>query len=169
MKSQRWAEGKEANNLITGAADPKPPQPTKSEMKNEEKKALLNQVQTLLNKNGISGHKLIPFMTDLSQHIGSPESEDYDNGFRGNPKIAAFYRRRRMNAKTKVGSVVQVNESGPEGWQGCLVQVSEMKSWGIQGWVKIPLQGDAYIRLKTVTFDYIGEAVMVPADENDEA
>lgn len=180
-------------------------------MKSSEKKAFLNQVQTLLNNNGISGHKLIPFMSDLSQYIGSPdpeivwgfpdvEPEDnpvtkavmklatgnlLDNkdltpgGYRGSPKCEAFYRRRRMNAKTKVGSVIQVNEKGPAGWIGCLVRVTEMKSWGIQGCLQLPggnvapgelgrINRGAYIRLKTETFDYIGEAVMVPADENGE-
>lgn len=67
----------------------------------------------------------------------------------------------------KVNSVVQINEKGGEGWIGCLVQVSEMKSWGIQGWVKIPKSGDAYIRLSWDQIDYIGEAVLAPQDSED--
>lgn len=96
------------------------------------------------------------------------QEEENPGEFRGNPKIAAFYRRRRMNEKTKVGSVVQVNETGPEGWQGCLVQVDEMKAFGVQAWAQIPLQGAAYIRLAKEEFDYIGEAVMIPGEENKE-
>ena len=65
----------------------------------------------------------------------------------------------------KENSVVQINESGQEGWIGCLVQVSEVKSWGIQGWVKIPMQGEAYIRVKTGEFDYVGEAVMIHGNQ----
>jgi len=65
----------------------------------------------------------------------------------------------------KENSVVQINESGQEGWIGCLVQVSEVKSWGIQGWVKIPMQGEAYIRVKNGEFDYIGEAVMIHGNQ----
>jgi len=35
----------------------------------------------------------------------------------------------------KLNSIVQINENGKEGWIGCLVQVSEIRNWGIQGWV----------------------------------
>jgi sporulation protein YlmC with PRC-barrel domain len=67
----------------------------------------------------------------------------------------------------KVNSVVQINETGPEGWVGCLVQVSEVKSWGIQGWVQLPMQGSAYIRLNWENIDYIGQAILVHS-ENEE-
>lgn len=62
-------------------------------------------------------------------------------------------------------SVVQINEKGQEGWIGCLVQVSEVKNWGIQGWVKIPMQGDAYIRLNWEQIEFIGDAIMSPQKE----
>ena len=65
----------------------------------------------------------------------------------------------------KKNSVVQINENGPEGWIGCFVQVSEIKTWGIQGWVEIPKGGSAYIRLKSKEFDYIGEALLTKQDE----
>lgn len=68
--------------------------------------------------------------------------------------------------KIKVNSVVQINESGKEGWIGCFVQVSELKHWGIQGWIQIPMQGSAYTRLKWDEIDYIGEAIMTPQEEN---
>lgn len=58
-------------------------------------------------------------------------------------------------------AVVQVNENGPEGWIGCFVQVSEVKSWGVQGWVQVPKSGSAYIRLPFEQIDLIGHAVMV--------
>lgn len=61
-------------------------------------------------------------------------------------------------------SVVQVNERGQEGWIGCLVQVSEVKSWGIQGWVQVPMQGAAFIRIKNEEFDIVGHAVMTTQD-----
>jgi hypothetical protein len=32
-------------------------------------------------------------------------------------------------------------------WAPCLVIVSEVKSWGIQGYTSVPRGGDAYIRL----------------------
>ena len=58
-------------------------------------------------------------------------------------------------------SIVQVNQNGKEGWVGCIVQVDEVKPWGIQGWVEIPMQDQAFIRLKFEEIDYIGEAKMV--------
>jgi hypothetical protein len=61
----------------------------------------------------------------------------------------------------KKNSIVQVNEHGQEGWVGCLVQVDEVKPWGIQGWVQIPMQGQAFIRLQNDHIDYIGEAKMI--------
>lgn len=65
------------------------------------------------------------------------------------------------NEELRVNDVVQITETGPEGWMGCFVQVSEVKTWGIQGWVQIPMQeGQAYIRLKWDQFEFVGEAVM---------
>lgn len=71
------------------------------------------------------------------------------------------------NEKIKLvteNSVVQINEKGQDGWVGCLVQVDEVKNWGIQGWVKIPRSGDAYIRLEWDVIDYIGQAVMIQGE-----
>ena len=66
-----------------------------------------------------------------------------------------------MEELVKKNSVIQITENGKEGWIGCLVQVTEVKDWGIQGFVNIPTQGEAYIRLKWDEIKYIGEAVMV--------
>jgi len=60
----------------------------------------------------------------------------------------------------KVNSVVQLNEHAQEGWIGCFLQVSEVKSWGVQGWVQIPKGGSAYLRPTWEQIDYIGEAIM---------
>lgn len=73
-----------------------------------------------------------------------------------------------MSTIVKVNSVVQVNENGPEGWVGCLVQVSEVKSFGVQGWVQIPKGGSAYIRLPHEQYDYIGEAVLTPSGNEEQ-
>jgi hypothetical protein len=57
--------------------------------------------------------------------------------------------------------IVQVNENCPDAeWVGCLVYVTEVKSWGIQGFIKVPVSGNIYIRFKNEQIDYIGEAVM---------
>ncbi len=67
-----------------------------------------------------------------------------------------------MKELVQENSVVQINEKGQAGWVGCFVQVSEVKSWGIQGWVQIPMQeGQAYIRVPWDQMDYIGEAALM--------
>ena len=66
-----------------------------------------------------------------------------------------------MNKEIKVNSVVQLNERAEEGWVGCFLQVSEVKNWGVQGWVKIPMQGSAYLRPTWDQIDYIGEAILI--------
>jgi len=58
-------------------------------------------------------------------------------------------------------SIVQINDKHErEEWIGCLVYVDEVKSFGIQGFIKVPTQGSIYIRLNFSEIDYIGEAVM---------
>lgn len=65
-------------------------------------------------------------------------------------------------------AVVQIIEGGSEGWVGCLVQVGEVKTWGIQGWVQIPKSGSAYIRIAWEQMEYIGQAVMTMRDPDGE-
>lgn len=69
-----------------------------------------------------------------------------------------------MDERIKPGSVVQANERAQQEWCGTLLTVGEVKPWGVQAWAHIPMRGDAYIRLKWEQIDYIGEAVMMPAD-----
>jgi hypothetical protein len=58
-------------------------------------------------------------------------------------------------------SVVQINENGQEGWIGCFVLVTEVKHWGIQGFVQIPKsEGQAYVRLTYDQIEYIGQAAL---------
>jgi hypothetical protein len=59
----------------------------------------------------------------------------------------------------KVNDIVQVVPTHK--WAGCLIVVSEIKSWGIQGYVQMPLQGQAYIRLKFEEIEKVGEAIFV--------
>ena len=61
----------------------------------------------------------------------------------------------------QINTVVQITENGPDGWVECFVTVSEVKSWGIQGYVQIPMEEcRAYIRLKPNQFQVIGTAVL---------
>jgi hypothetical protein len=66
----------------------------------------------------------------------------------------------------KVHDIVQITENGQEGWVGCLLVVSEVRSWGILGYTKIPLQGDAYLRVPFDQLELVGRALLVhPEDE----
>ena len=66
--------------------------------------------------------------------------------------------------RIKENSIVQITETGQQGWVGCLLQVSEVKAWGVLGWVQIPMQGSAYLRINFEDLEYIGEAVMIEQD-----
>lgn len=70
----------------------------------------------------------------------------------------------RYQGEIKAGSIVQANENAGE-WAGCVLIVSEEKSWGVQAYLRIPTKGDAYIRLPWDAVEDIGEAVLVAADE----
>lgn len=67
----------------------------------------------------------------------------------------------------KSGTVVQCNEEAIN-WCGCLILVTDVYSWGVQGFVKIPTQGDAFIRLNWSQIEFIGQAVLVPSEEEDD-
>ena len=49
-------------------------------------------------------------------------------------------------------------------WQGCLLIVNEVKSWGVQTYMTIPDQGTAFTRFKTEEFKVVGHACMVIED-----
>jgi hypothetical protein len=70
---------------------------------------------------------------------------------------------RFIPAELKKHDIVQVNP-GLEGWGGCFVIVTEVKTWGIVGFVKIPYQGEAYIRVNNGDFEVVGEAAFAPAE-----
>jgi hypothetical protein len=69
----------------------------------------------------------------------------------------------------KKGSVCQVNPETDSAFVGCLVIVTEVKPFGVQGFVQIPQGfdefgeqiggGKAYIRLNWKDIEYVGEAV----------
>jgi len=60
----------------------------------------------------------------------------------------------------KCGDIVQItDEEHP--WYPCLVIVDEPRSWGIQGYLTIPLKGEAYIRLTDKQIEICGKAKIV--------
>lgn len=64
-------------------------------------------------------------------------------------------------------SVIQINGLGQGGWMGCLCQVDDVRDWGVQAWVQIPMGGSAYIRLSWDQFDYIGDAKLIPEEDEE--
>lgn len=76
----------------------------------------------------------------------------------------------KPNEPLEPGDVFQINEThGRLGWVGALVLATEIKSWGIQGFVSHvethDQQNRAYIRLKWIEIDYVGHAPLVLKDE----
>ena len=62
----------------------------------------------------------------------------------------------------KRGSIIQANENA-KAWCGTVLIVDEVKPWGVQAFVHIPNNGDAYVRLTPDQFDVLGgEAVLMP-------
>ena len=60
------------------------------------------------------------------------------------------------------GSIIQANENAKD-WCGTVLVVDEVKTWGVQAFVHIPWQGDAYIRLTNEQFDNLhATAVLMP-------
>lgn len=64
----------------------------------------------------------------------------------------------------KRGSIIQANERAGD-WCGTVLIVDEVRNWGVQAFVRIPMQGDAYIRLRSDQFEVLGaEAVLMPKE-----
>jgi hypothetical protein len=66
--------------------------------------------------------------------------------------------------KIEMGDVVQITNQDHH-WFGCLIVVSEPKTFGCQGYISIPHDNvgdvrDAHIRLNTEDFEYVGHAVL---------
>lgn len=56
----------------------------------------------------------------------------------------------------KIGDIVQINPE-KDVFGGCMVVVTEVKSWGIQGYVQSAgVDGQQYIRVKTEDFESTG-------------
>jgi len=72
-----------------------------------------------------------------------------------------------MSSKdVKVHDIIQLLEHAQEGWVACVMIVSEVRSFGVLAYTKIPCQGDAYLRVNFDDFEIVGRAILVhPEDE----
>lgn len=67
-----------------------------------------------------------------------------------------------------VNDVIQVNDAFKNSkWTGCLMIVDEVRDWGVQAYLHVPMQGDAYLRLRHNEYEVIGKAAFVrkPSEE----
>lgn len=73
-----------------------------------------------------------------------------------------------------VGSVVQLNEmASDECYIGCLLIVTEIKPWGVQGFIPVPNErgktaGHVFLRPKWQALEWVGTATLQPARETDD-
>ena len=71
--------------------------------------------------------------------------------------------------QVKKNDVIQINEKFKgTGWIGCLMIVDEVKSWGVQAYLHVPMQGDAYLRIKHGEYDVIGKTAMVAKGDGED-
>lgn len=77
-----------------------------------------------------------------------------------------------QNREYEIGDVFQITEIHVrKGWIGCFVMATEIKHFGIQGFVSHIVsheeQSRAYIRLNWEEIEFIGHAVMILSDETE--
>ena len=60
-----------------------------------------------------------------------------------------------------IGAVLQIAPEHSEMFGGCFLQVTEVKPWGVQGFVRVPGGGNAFVRVKWEHLEVIGMAVWV--------
>lgn len=66
-----------------------------------------------------------------------------------------------------IGDVVQIDPAHDEVFGSCFLVVTEVKSWGVQGYVKVPGGGDAYYRVAFNKIVLIGIAIWIREDEKE--
>jgi len=66
----------------------------------------------------------------------------------------------------EVFDIVQIDPAYPGVFGGCLMVVTEIRGWGLQGYVTVPNGGDAYYRVRWGGFETTGgKAVWRAGDE----
>lgn len=72
--------------------------------------------------------------------------------------------------RLEVGDVVQIDPAHDAMFGGSFMVVTEVKSWGAQGYVKALKEGTflAYYRCNNEAMEYIGRAIWVSASDGEE-
>ena len=63
-----------------------------------------------------------------------------------------------------IGAVLQIAPEHSEMFGACFLQATEIKPWGVQGFVRVTGGGNAFVRVKWEHLAVIGMAVWVDAD-----
>lgn len=69
--------------------------------------------------------------------------------------------------RIKVGSIVQIDPAYDPAFGACLLTVTEMKSFGVMGFVRVPERPEAVEAYYRVAFEhiaYIGESEWAPKE-----
>jgi len=65
----------------------------------------------------------------------------------------------------EVNDIVQITDVN-DGWYPCILIVTEVKKWGIQGYLKAPMsEGFLFYRVENGKFEKVGTAVIVKENE----
>lgn len=72
-------------------------------------------------------------------------------------------------ADKRVGDLYQIVESPRAGFIGAIVMATEIKSWGIQGFIHavetFDTSAKVFVRMKWDEIEHVGHAYLIPADE----
>jgi|HubBroStandDraft_3_1064219.scaffolds.fasta_scaffold04924_7 hypothetical protein len=68
----------------------------------------------------------------------------------------------------KETDVVQIDPAHDEVFGGCFLIVTEVKPWGVQGYVQVPGKGQAYYRCEYENCHLIGRAEWIANREGEE-
>ena len=74
---------------------------------------------------------------------------------------------KRKLTRVYKGSLIQVNEKIHD-WFGCVMIVDEVKSWGVQAYLKIPCRGNAFLRLNWEELKLLEDEAIYTIDDEEE-
>ncbi len=69
----------------------------------------------------------------------------------------------KENTFVKVNDIVQITNTEHD-WYSCLVVVDQLKNFGCRGYIDVPQQGRAYIRLEHTDYKIVGKSQNLGAD-----
>ena len=81
-----------------------------------------------------------------------------------------------MTTKHEVGDIFQINPEKNKRYGGCFIVATEIKEWGIQGYLCMDIPDENVVRFKGLAFfrpkwdeiEFVGKAKWYPERETDE-